>query len=295
MRKLEYQIQEEQAGMTVEHFLKKCHGYSSRTIIKLKHYPEGMQCNGVHVRTIDHLHPGDILTITFLDGKEHGIENFIRSNRRVEIVYEDKDIVIFNKPPDMPCHQSCGHAADTLANVFATHCDRLGVSLMYRSLNRLDRDTSGAVVVAKNRYAAASITGNFHKVYRAILNGIPPELSGKIDAPIRRESLEEIRRIVAEDGQRAITNYRVVAQGNGCCLCDFVLETGRTHQIRVHMAHIGCPVFGDPMYGEVSELISRQALHCLEVEMNQPVTGEKIHAICPEPEDILKVRKELGL
>ena len=94
------------------------------------------------------------------------MEHFIRSNRQVQIVYEDHDLIVFNKPADMPCHQSCGHAADTLANVFAAHCDKLGMDLMYRPLNRLDRDTSGAVLVAKNRFAAATVTNNFTRLIR---------------------------------------------------------------------------------------------------------------------------------
>ena len=239
MRTLRYQIAPEHEGMNVERYLKQQHGYSSRTIVKLKHYEQGMRLNGAHTRTIDLLHAGDVLEITFLDSEEHGVEHFIRSNRQVEIAYEDDDLLVFNKPADMPCHQSCGHAADTLANVFAAHCDQLGMDLMYRPLNRLDRDTSGAVLIAKNRFAAASVTNNFHKTYQAILDGVPPQSEGRVDAPIRREFPEEMRRIVSPDGQRAITNYCVLAVQDGYSLVDFVLETGRSHQIRVHMAHLG--------------------------------------------------------
>lgn len=134
MRTLRYEITPEYDGMNVERYLKKVHGYSSRTIVKLKHYDRGMYLNGAHTRTIDLLHPGDVLEITFLDSEEHGVEHFIRSNRQVQIVYEDHDLIVFNKPADMPCHQSCGHAADTLANVFAAHCNKLGMDLMYRPL-----------------------------------------------------------------------------------------------------------------------------------------------------------------
>lgn len=294
MRTLQYIIGKEHEGMTVEQYLKKVHGYSSRTIIKLKHYERGMYLNGAHTRTIDLLKEGDLLEITFLDAQEHGVEHFIRSNREVEIAYEDNDLVVFNKPADMPCHQSCGHAADTLANVFAAHCDRLGMDLMYRPLNRLDRDTSGAVLVAKNRFAAASVTNNFHKTYQAILDGVPPQLQGRVDAPIRREFPEEMRRIVASDGQRAVTNYRVLAQKDGLSLVDFVLETGRTHQIRVHMAHLGCPVLGDELYGKKSDLISRQALHCRFIAFTQPVSKEEIGVNCSLPEDMQELCIRMG-
>lgn len=295
MRTLRYQIAPEHEGMNVERYLKQQHGYSSRTIVKLKHYEQGMRLNGAHTRTIDLLHAGDVLEITFLDSEEHGVEHFIRSNRQVEIAYEDDDLLVFNKPADMPCHQSCGHAADTLANVFAAHCDRLGMDLMYRPLNRLDRDTSGAVLIAKNRFAAASVTNNFHKTYQAILDGVPPQSEGRVDAPIRREFPEEMRRIVSPDGQRAITNYRVLAVQNGYSLVDFVLETGRTHQIRVHMAHLGCPVLGDSMYGRKSEMIARQALHCRYIAFTQPVSRQPVGVSCTMPEDMQEVCTKLGL
>ena len=295
MRTITYSITPAHAGMSVERYLKQQHGYSTRTLVKLKHYPQGLQLNGRHVRTIDLLQAGDTLAVTFLDSQEHGVEHFIRSNRRVEIPYEDDDLLVFNKPADMPCHQSCGHAADTLANVFAAHCDHLGLDLMYRPLNRLDRDTSGAVLVAKNRFAAAKVTNNFHKTYQAILLGCPPQPQGRVDAPIRREFPEEMRRIVAPDGQRAVTNYHVLAQGTvegqPLSLVDFVLETGRTHQIRVHMAHLGCPVLGDELYGQKSELIPRQALHCRHIAFPQPVTGQEIRVDCPLPADMQAVSR----
>lgn len=294
MRTLRYPIGPEHEGLSVERYLKQQHGYSSRTIIKLKHYEQGMRLNGAHTRTIDLLHAGDVLEITFLDSEEHGVEHFIRSNRRVEIAYEDDDLLVFNKPSDMPCHQSCGHAADTLANVFAAHCDQLGMDLMYRPLNRLDRDTSGAVLIAKNRFAAASVTNNFHKTYQAILDGVPPQMEGRVDAPIRREFPEEMRRIVAPDGQRAVTNYRVLAVQDGYSLVDFVLETGRTHQIRVHMAHLGCPVLGDGMYGRKSDLIARQALHCRYIAFTQPVSGKEIGVDCALPADLRAVCTQIG-
>ena len=295
MRTITYSITPAHAGMSVERYLKQQHGYSTRTLVKLKHYPQGLQLNGWHARTIDLLQAGDTLAVTFLDSQEHGVEHFIRSNRRVEIPYEDDDLLVFNKPADMPCHQSCGHAADTLANVFAAHCDHLGLDLMYRPLNRLDRDTSGAVLVAKNRFAAARVTNNFHKTYQAILLGCPPQPQGRVDAPIRREFPEEMRRIVAPDGQRAVTNYRVLAQGTvegqPLSLVDFVLETGRTHQIRVHMAHLGCPVLGDELYGQKSELIPRQALHCRHIAFPQPATGQEIRVDCPLPADMQAVSR----
>lgn len=294
MREIHYPITAEYEGKTIEQFLKQAQGYSSRTIIKLKHYPKGIQRNGAHARTIDQLAQGDVVTICFQD-PDTNLDNYIRSNIAVGIPYQDSDVVVFNKPPYMPCHQSCGHAADTLANVFATYCDKLGQRLMYRPLNRLDRDTTGAVLVAKNRHAAAAITGGFHKVYQAVVCGEVFPREGRIEAPIRREQPEGMRRIVAPDGQRAVTNYRVAAVAQGYSLVDFTLETGRTHQIRVHMAHLGFPLLGDPMYGQPSPLIGRQALHCRKIAFCHPVTGEEVTVECPLPQDMAQVCQRLGL
>ncbi len=294
MREIHYHITAEDAGSAIEPFLKKNHGYSSRTIVKLKHYPEGIRLNGVHARTIDILKEGDDLCITFLDN-DNNLDNYIRCDIPVEICYEDADVMVYNKPPFMPCHQSIGHAADTLANVFAAHCDKLGQMLMYRPLNRLDRDTTGAVVIAKTRFAAASITGGFHKVYRAIVCGVPEPREGRIDLPIRREFPEEMRRIVAEDGQRAVTNYKVISDNGAYSLVDFTLETGRTHQIRVHMSHIGYPLIGDPMYGESSELIGRQALHCAVIGFEHPVDRKPLEVHCTMPKDMQLLCEKFSL
>jgi len=294
LREIHYSITAQEAGLAIEPFLKKQHGYSTRTITKLKHYPEGIRLNGVHARTIDIMQEGDDLCITFLDG-DSNLDNYIRSDIPVEICYEDADVMVYNKPPFMPCHQSIGHGADTLANVFATHCDRLGQKLMYRPLNRLDRDTTGAVLIGKTRFSAAAIGGNFHKIYRAIVCGVPEPREGRIDLPIRREKEEEMRRIVAEDGQQSITNYKVIADNGEYSLVDFMLETGRTHQIRVHMSHIGYPLIGDPMYGIVSEKIDRQALHCTKVSFEHPVSKEWVEVHCPLPEDMKKLCEEFDL
>lgn len=294
MREIHYPITAEEAGLAIEPFLKKKHGYSTRTIKKLKHYPEGIRLNGVHARTIDLLSEGDDLCITFLDD-DSNLDNYIRYDSDVEICYEDDDVMVYNKPPFMPCHQSIGHAADTLANVFAAHCDKLGQMLMYRPLNRLDRDTTGAVLIGKTRFSAAAIGGGFHKVYRAIVCGVPEPREGRIDLPIRREKEEEMRRIVAEDGQRAVTNYKVISDNGAYSLVDFTLETGRTHQIRVHMSHIGYPLIGDVMYGQPSEKINRQALHCAKVGFEHPVTHEAVEVHCPLPDDMKKLCAEFGL
>ena len=149
------------------------------------------------------------------------------------------------------------------------------------------------MLVAKNRYAAAAVTNNFHKTYQAILLGAPPQPQGRVDAPIRREQPEQMRRIVAPDGQRAVTNYRMLAQAEGLSLVDFVLETGRTHQIRVHMAHLGCPVLGDGMYGQPSDRIARQALHCRRICFPHPLDKREITVDCPLPQDMETLAEQI--
>lgn len=291
MRVLQYPIGEKDAGKTVQTFLKQEHGYSSRTLTKLKKTPQGLTINGHHARTVDLLASGDVLAVCFEDQKQP----YLRSNQKVPIVYEDEDVVVFNKPAGMPCHPSCGHAWDTLANVFAAHCDRQGIATMFRPLNRLDKDTSGAVLVAKNQFAAAKVTGGFHKVYTAIVVGHLQPPQGRIEAPILREQPEEMKRIVHPDGQYAATRYRVVRQNEEYSLVECELETGRTHQIRVHMAHLGYPLLGDEMYGEPSLYIRRQALHCGVILFIHPTNGEQIRVECPFPADFDEALMQIAL
>ena len=283
-----YQVDRDHVGCCVRQAARGPLHLSEKLWRKIK-WNGTITVNGQPVRSPSHrLEEGDRLQLRW---KETAA--VIPVQLPLSILYEDEDLLVFNKPADMPCHQSCGHAADTLANVFAVHCDRLGVDLMYRPLNRLDRDTSGAVLVAKNRYAAAAVTNNFHKTYQAILLGAPPQPQGRVDAPIRREQPEQMRRIVAPDGQRAVTNYRVLAQAEGLSLVDFVLETGRTHQIRVHMAHLGCPVLGDGMYGQPSDRIARQALHCRRICFPHPLDKREITVDCPLPQDMETLAEQI--
>jgi 23S rRNA pseudouridine1911/1915/1917 synthase len=184
----------------------------------------------------------------------------------------------------MPCHESIKHRGDTLANYFAAHCP----GTVFRCVNRLDRDTSGCVVVAKSRFCANALQKSCDKVYI----GICKDLSlggGRICAPVAREKESIIKRCVRTDGQYAATNFFAVQRHGSYCLCRFVLETGRTHQIRCHMAHIGHALVGDDMYGEKSELIQRQALHCAQVTFTHPVTHEKLTISAPLPNDMKRI------
>ncbi len=289
MNALEYTIAPEHDGMSVEKYLKTLHGYSSRTLIKLKQRELGISINGAHARTIDLLRAGDILRTAIL-GEECP---YVRSNRRVPVLYEDAHLVVFDKPPDMPCHTSCGHYNDTLVNVFAAYCDARGIACRFRALNRLDRDTSGCVLVAKNQYAASRLTGNFDKTYTGMVCGQPEEC-GVVDIPILRPDPVSIRRVASPLGQRAVTLYTVAARAPAHSLVRFELQTGRTHQIRVHMAHLGMPLAGDSEYGGSTEWIARQALHCESLRFVHPVTGVPVQVCSPLPQDILDALRQAG-
>lgn len=296
MRIIHYTISEQDSGKKIQDFLRLEHGYSSRAIVKLKQYADGILLNGSHARAIDLLKAGDDLAVCFRERPERsGVGHILRSNLSVPLCYQDDDLLIYNKPPFMPVHPSCGHVHDTLCNVFASYCDKLGCDLSFRPVNRLDRDTSGAVVVAKNRYAAAKLAQSCEKQYFGIVCGVPDSLSGTVALPIKREQEEEMRRIVHPDGQPSITHYQVLSYNDTHSFVRFWLETGRTHQIRVHMSSIGHPLLGDTMYGSPSPILNRQALHCGGISFSHPVTGIFSQVICPLPQDMLSAASALEL
>ena len=238
-------------------------GVSKRLITRLKRTEKGITRNGELIRTIDTVSEGDVILLNEQD------EKLLEPNGEleVEVLYEDSQLVVFNKPPLMPVHPSIKHQGDTLGNFFAYHCP----GLTFRPVNRLDRDTSGCVIVAKNQFAAKALQDSYEKVYYALCHGVFEQSEGTVSAPIAREQESIIKRCVRDDGQVAVTHYKVLRQVEKYALVEFHLENGRTHQIRVHMAYIGHPVAGDDMYGGTREDFSRQALHCGKVTFIHPV------------------------
>lgn len=292
MRTLEFYILPEDDGRRVDDFLFRGKGISHRVITSLKKLPDGMLLNGVHVRTVDRLHTGDLLTVNLPEQDKR----IPLCDIEVPVLYESEDVLVYNKPADMPVHQSGGHIFNTLDGVYAARCVRLtGKPAPMRAVNRLDKDTTGAVVVACNQIAAGILWKAVNKRYVAITEGELPEQEGVIDLPIERERPMELKRIVTPNGQRAVTRYRVLSSSNGYSLVEFVLETGRTHQIRVHMAALGCPLAGDELYGRPSGFIARQALHCRRVSFSAPVTGEQVVVDAPLPEDFCRLLTQFGL
>ena len=286
MRKIDYKIDERFDGKQVQQLLKH-YGYSRAIISSLKH-GDGLKCNNNHIRTVDLLKKGDILTVQMED-KTDIIPN---DTLKIPVIYENKDMVVFNKPPFMPVHPSLKHYDDTLANYFTA----LYPDCTFRSLNRLDRNTSGIVVVAKNQLTAAVLLKNdiYHprKTYYAVVGGDVTQkygTAGEIIAPIARVSESIINREVRPDGQYAHTVFKVIKSNKSMSFLEISLITGRTHQIRVHFSSIGHPLIGDDLYGGDVSFMNRQALHCGSAVLVLPEKRDKINVIAPFPDDMQKI------
>lgn len=280
MRELLFTVGRDEDGAATRDFL-KARGFSRRMITALKQ-SGGLTRAGEPLRSVDSVRGGDVIRVVLTDSGGAAPNGGIRA----DIVYEDEDIVIYDKPPFLAVHPSARHYNDTLANAFAARFP----DTPFRPINRLDRDTSGLCVCAKNRLAAAGLAGSggsagLRKVYFAVVTG-DILVGGTVDLPIGREGESIIKRRVRPDGKRAVTRYEPIERANGRTLLRIRLETGRTHQIRVHMSHIGYPLCGDGLYGGDAS-IDRQALHCGEAEFIHPITGERISVIAPLPEDML--------
>lgn len=236
-----------------------------------------MTRGGGTVRSIDTVNKGDVIVLALED------DSFLEPNGalNVPIAFENESLVVFDKPSGMPVHPSVKHQGDTVGNFFAHRYP----GLTFRPVNRLDRDTSGLCIIAKDALAAKLLQGSCKKVYYAAVHGDIPE-RGTIDAPIARERESIILRCVREDGQRAVTHYKKLLGSERYSLAEIDLETGRTHQIRVHFAHIGAPLAGDDLYGGLRDDISRQALHCGRLSFKDPLTGEPITVSSELPGDI---------
>ncbi len=253
--------------ITAENLI-RLNGISRRMLVKLKRTENGITKNGEHCRSCDVLKKGDVLVLTLPCDKKAEEPN---SSLEVDVVYEDEDIVVYNKPANMPVHPSIHHRGDTLGNFFSSCYP----SLTFRPVNRLDRDTSGLCLCAKNAVSANIPQGSIKKTYYAVVEGIIKD-SGRINLPIARESESIIKRVVRIDGKEAITEYTPIAYGENHTLVEINLLTGRTHQIRVHFSHIGHALAGDTLYGGKDDIIQGQALHCGKMEIVHPITKEKI-------------------
>jgi len=291
MARLEWVVPAEHNGRTVRSLLKNELGLSAARINRLKRTENGLTVNGRRVFTNAVLSSGDCLAVE-LDAAERptGIAPIAMP---LDIFFEDEYLLVLNKPaPLAVIPSSLSPSEPSLANGLAHY---LGESFSFHPVNRLDRGTTGLMVVAKNGYfhdqlRRALHTGGFLRQYLAVCVGTPQPLAGSIDLPISRSPYSAIRRRTAPDGQPAFTAYRTIKTFRSLSLVELTPRTGRTHQLRVHMAACGCPLAGDWLYGkEDPGLISRPALHAARLRLSHPVTGEPLSFDAPLPEDMKKL------
>ena len=291
-RIITYHIDARAGGLRTEQFLRR-RGYSCQNLTQLKKMPESILINGVWSYMRTPLSAGDTLTVHIRETESS--PNIPPVDLPLCIVYEDEDIIVVNKPAGMPVHPSLNNYRNSLANALMYYYQQQGKPFIFRCTNRLDRDTSGLTVVAKHMVSSGILSAMTarHKIrreYLAIVRGHVTPPSGTTDAPIGRAGTPLIeRRIDFEHGERAVTHYRVVKEKNGHSLVSLVLETGRTHQIRVHMKYLGFPLVGDYLYNPDMEYIQRQALHSHSLAFRHPITGEDLKFTAELPEDMLRI------
>ncbi len=320
-RTIEYQIKEAAAGQKISGFLKE-KGYSGQNLVNLKKDAESIRINGVYVHMNRLLEVGDILCVTIREQECSG--QILPAELPVSVVYEDEDLMVINKPAGMPIHPSRNNPGNSLGNALEWLYQKRGEPFVFRCINRLDRDTSGLTIVAKHMVSAAILgqmvrkkaeEGGIHREYLAIVDGILEKKDGTVSAPIARKESRSLERIVDFTcGERAVTHYHVVEEYKNASLVSLVLETGRTHQIRVHMKYLGHPLLGDFLYhpayaanqidrvegdaGSCMQMkpehnIRRQALHAGRLMFTHPMTGEALSFTAPLPDDMQELRRNL--
>ncbi len=298
---MQIQITKEYDGMLLRQFLRAELKLSSKMIKHLKFCEDGILVNRKQVTVRYALASGDLLELATEDAESAPIEPV---ELPIDILYEDDDLVVPSKPANMPTHPSHDHYDDTVANALAYRYAESGVPFVFRPINRLDRNTSGLLLIARNRPAAGRLSdamrrGEIEKSYLAILDGEMTEDEGVIDACLHRTAQSIILREVcspdAPDADPSLTEYRVLARKNRHTLVLARPITGRTHQLRVHFAHIGHPITGDDLYGTPSPYITRHALHAHRLSFPHPTDGRRITVTAPPPSDFSELLRILKL
>ena len=275
----------------VKEVLKAEFSMSDRLLLKLKKLDKiYLNCN---VTSVNHPVLENDLIECYLDYEEDN-SNIVPTEMPLNIIYEDEAYIVVNKPAGIPVHPSMDHYTDSLSNGIAFYFNQIGLKKKIRPVNRLDKDTSGIVIFAKNEYIQECLvrqmkSKEFIKRYIAVVNGNLDNLEGTIKAPIARKEGSIIERCVSETGDIAITHYKVLKRKTDFDIVECILETGRTHQIRVHFAYLGHSLLSDTLYGTSSSLINRQALHAYEVEFTHPLSKKKVKYIATVPEDLNKL------
>jgi len=293
-RYLTLTVSPQQDGQSVNSLLRNALFLSGTAVKRSKGLPGGLMLDGLPCTTRMAARAGQTLSV--LVGDLPGERGLIPPEPGpLDIVYEDGDLLVLNKPAGLPVHPGPGHSGATLGNYVVDHLIRRGEGGLFRCVNRLDRSTSGLMAAAKHAHAHERLklqlhTPDFVRTYLAVCQGTPVPARGVIDAPIGRADGATIRREVRPGGQPARTHYRVLGEKGGRSLVQLRLDTGRTHQIRVHMAYIGHPLTGDFLYGqEEPEVIPRAALHAAALRFVHPITGEKLDFSAPLPADMARL------
>lgn len=294
-RNIDYIIDEDSAGLRVEQFLRRKR-YSGQNLSEIKRMPKSILVNGVHYYMRQELSTGDHLQVRICETQNS--EKIPPTKLPLDIVYEDEDLLVLNKPAGMPIHPSLNNYTNSIANALAYYFQSQGKPFIFRCCNRLDRDTSGLTIVSKHLVSGSILSDmtkyrEVHREYLAIARGSVTPSEGTIQAPLGRKEGTIIERTVDwEHGEDAVTHYKVVKEANGHSLVSLRLETGRTHQIRIHMKYLGYPLIGDYLYNPDMEYMTRQALHSHHMEFTHPITGEHMSFTAPLPEDMAQVMQE---
>ena len=294
-RNIDYIIDEDSAGLRVEQFLRRKR-YSGQNLSEIKRMPKSILVNGVHYYMRQELSKGDHLQVRICETQNS--EKIPPTKLPLDIIYEDEDLLVLNKPAGMPIHPSLNNYTNSMANALAYYFQSQGKPFIFRCCNRLDRDTSGLTIVSKHLVSGSILSDmtkyrEVHREYLAIARGSVTPSKGTIQAPLGSKEGTIIERTVDwEHVEDAVTHYKVVKEANGHSLVSLRLETGRTHQIRIHMKYLGYPLIGDYLYNPDMEYMTRQALHSHHMEFTHPITGEHMSFTAPLPEDMARVMQE---
>ena len=289
-RRLELPVTAELAGIKVDTLLKKHLGLSGTVVRRVKWLEDGILVDGVRVNTRFCPREGQVLSVRLSDPERRS--GIVPAPGPLDIVYEDEDLLVLNKAPGVPVHPGPGHFDDTICNFLLNYYDLKGIEGDAHPVHRLDRGTSGLLVVAKHPHAQEVLkeqlhTPQFRRTYLAVCEGAPQPPAGLIDAPLGPRDGSLVEQEVRPDGKAARTRYETLWTDGACSLLRLELDTGRTHQIRVHMAYLGHPLVGDFLYGrEAPELIPRPALHSWQVTFRHPITAEELTFTAPLPRDM---------
>lgn len=302
-RIITHTVSRNEEGMSVSQVMKDILLMSSKEITRCKQFDDGIlvrmadqgedTLKKAFVRQL--LHEGDVLRIRIYEDTDNS-SPITPTDVPINIVYEDEDLILVNKPGDMVVHPSYAHPSDSLSNALLSYYIKTSQNHVIRAIGRLDRETSGLIIFAKNRHSAAVYSKqnqgmSRRKEYLALARGVFEKESGTVDAPIGLPEGTVMKREVMSEGKEAVTHFRVIRQYEDFALIKLILDTGRTHQIRVHMSHIGHPLLGDSLYGGKSSAhgIERAALHAAHLEFVHPITGEGLSFDADLPEDMKRL------